>query len=97
MKTTTSKPAQGKTAVKEAETKKPTTETKASTATVSKPIKEANVTIISEEKVSVTPVAEISHEAIAEMAYFLWAAEGYQHGLHDEYWLRAEFTLKQKK
>ena len=104
MKTTTSKPAETKRAVKEVVGKKSATETKAAPS-----INEASVTIISEEKVSAKPVTatpatvpttikpEIDHNLIAQTAYFLWTTEGYQHGLHEEYWLRAEASLQPRK
>ena len=41
----------------------------------------------------VTPTATICAESIAERAYLLWEATGYEHGRHDEHWHAAEKQL----
>jgi hypothetical protein len=35
-----------------------------------------------------------SKDAIAAHAYELWVADGYQHGKHEDHWLRAEAELR---
>ncbi|MBS1989666.1 MAG: DUF2934 domain-containing protein [Cyanobacteria bacterium SZAS LIN-3] len=45
--------------------------------------------------ISVAPevCAENQAEKIAQRAYLIWEASGYQHGHHEEHWLEAEKQL----
>lgn len=45
-----------------------------------------------------TPVApkSVSREEVAQLAHHFWAERGYQHGHHEEDWLRAEQELRGK-
>ncbi len=108
MKSTTSKSAPATSA----KTSKPAASTKKSTSAASSSkdntreaaiketaIKEAKVTIISEEPKTAAPKASqvFDHSDVATKAYLLWEEEGYQHGKDREYWLKAESLLKSGK
>lgn len=41
--------------------------------------------------------AGVNREEIAALAHSYWAARGYQHGSHEEDWLRAERELKSRR
>jgi Protein of unknown function (DUF2934) len=59
----------------------------------------AAISILPDRNESVTSTKidspAISAEQIAERAYLLWEASGYEHGRHEEHWLNAEKLLKQ--
>ena len=71
-------------------TRKPKTASK--TTTPAKPRKKAAAAQNSNRNGHVTEI-RISHEQVAMLAHRFWIDRGFQHGHHEEDWLRAEQEL----
>ncbi len=72
-----------------AETVKKTQAAKAPSKPRKSPAKKAAILTMSSPK----PVA---HEDVAKLAHQFWSERGFQHGHHEEDWLRAEEMLRGK-
>lgn len=89
------KPASSKTSALKATANKAEVEQEKTIKESSKTKTESiKATAKSEEKTA--RPAPLNEQAIATSAYLLWEEEGYQHGRHEEYWLRAEEELKKQ-
>lgn len=45
---------------------------------------------------TMSPPKPVSHDEVAKLAHQFWSERGFQHGHHEEDWLRAEQTLGAK-
>ncbi len=100
------KPSKKTEPIKKTETKKTTPiKTAAPSAKITKPKVEAPMIV--KPKVTPAPIAPRpittsstitpTYDQIANRAYELYAASGYQHGHNEEHWLQAEFELRNKR
>ena len=73
-------------------TKSPAQTEKATTAGKTVAVETTRQSAVADVSRKQTP--QITFEQVAQRAYLLWHARGYQHGHHLEDWLKAEQELK---
>lgn len=77
------------------ETKKPQVKSETALTKSATGSQEPDVTV--HDDIADVPPPEPSHDEIAALAYLYWVDGGQQHGLAEQYWLRAERDLRARR